>query len=237
MQKKFTLGFSLGVVMVLLASCTPPAATASTVATPPALPAYDGPRASVVVASFECKAAKCNEGANAFIFIGSTQVSAIGNGIADAFITTLVQSKRYDVFEAAGNLSVLEGELQVTGSEDAFQGADLAIIGSITEFEPDASGTGGGGFLTGIFGGLAQKKATAGMDIRVIEVATRKIVAVTKVRGEATSTAGLGGAYLGPVGGAMGSYANTPMEEAVAVMLTQGVIDLSNNIPQDYFKY
>jgi curli biogenesis system outer membrane secretion channel CsgG len=235
-MKKLALGFSLLVVLVL-SGCTAPAATASTVAAAPTLPPYDGPRASVVIASFECKAAKCLEISNPYIFFGDVQVSAIGNGISDAFITTLVQSKRFDVYEAAGNLSVLEGELQVTGSEDAFQGADLAIIGTITSFEPDASGTSGGGFLTGIFGGLGQQKATAAMDVRVIEVSTRKIVAVTKVQGEATSTSGLGGAFLGPVGGAMSSYANTPMEEAVAVMLNQAALDLSNNIPKDYFKY
>jgi curli biogenesis system outer membrane secretion channel CsgG len=236
MLKKLTLSFSL-MILLLLASCTPPAATASTVATPPSLPDYNGPKASIVVASFECKAAKCLEIANPYIFFGDVQVSAIGNGISDAFITTLVQSKRFDVYEAAGNLAVLEGELSVTGSEDAFQGADLAIIGTITSFEPDASGTSGGGFLTGIFGGLGQQKATASMDVRVIEVASRKIVAVTKVQGEATSTSGLGGAFLGPVGGAMSTYANTPMEEAVAVMLNQAAIDLSKNIPQEYFKY
>lgn len=236
MLKTFTLSFSL-IALMLLASCTAPAATASTVATPPSLPAYDGPKASVVVASFECKAAKCLEIANPYIFFGEVQVSAIGNGISDAFITTLVQSKRFDVYEAAGNLAVLEGELSVTGSEDAFQGADLAIIGTITSFEPSASGTSGGGFLTNIFGGLGQQKATAAMDVRVIEVASRKIVAVTKVQGEATSTSGLGGAFLGPVGGAMSSYANTPMEEAVAVMLNQAAIDISNNIPKEYFKY
>jgi curli biogenesis system outer membrane secretion channel CsgG len=235
-MKKLALGFSL-LVTLLLSSCTAPAATATTVAAAPTLPPYDGPKASVVVASFECKAAKCLEISNPYIFFGDVQVSAIGNGISDAFITTLVQSKRFDVYEAAGNLSVLEGELQVTGSEDAFQGADLAIIGTITSFEPDASGTSGGGFLTGIFGGLGQQKATASMDVRVIEVASRKIVAVTKVKGEATSTSGLGGALLGPVGGAMSSYANTPMEEAVAVMLNQAAVDLSTNIPEDYYKY
>lgn len=235
-MKKLALGL-LFLASLVLSSCTAPAATASTVAAAPTLPPYDGPKASVVVASFECKAAKCLEIANPYIFFGDLQVSAIGNGISDAFITTLVQSKRFDVYEAAGNLAVLEGELQVTGSEDAFQGADLAIIGTITSFEPASSGTGGGGFFGSLFGGLSEKKATASMDVRVIEVSSRKIVAVTKVKGEATSTSGLGGAFLGPVGGEMSSFANTPMEEAIAIMLNQAAVDLSTNIPEEYYKY
>jgi curli biogenesis system outer membrane secretion channel CsgG len=209
----------------LLSSCTP--GVSSQTEQLPELPAYSGAKAKLVLGEFECNARNCDNG--------------VGRGISDAMVTTMVLSNRFQVVEAADNLGVLTAELNVTGSEDAFQGADLAIIGSIIQFEPNASGTGGGGgiggFFAGIVGGLGEQKATATIDVRVVDIKTRTIVTVSRVTGEATSTAAGGGAFVLGAFAGLGTYTNTPMETALQKMVINAVIDLGEKIPQDYYKY
>lgn len=212
-------------LIVLLSSCTP--GTSSQTEQLPELPAYNGPKAKVVLGEFECNARNCESG--------------VGRGISDAMITTMVLSNRFQVVEAADNLGVLTAELNVTGDANAFQGADLAVIGSIIQFEPNASGTGGGGgiggIIGGIVGGLGEKKATATIDVRIVDIKTRTIVTVSRVTGEATSTAAGGGAFvLGAFAGLV-TYTNTPMETALQKMVINSVIDLGEKIPKDYYKY
>ena len=222
MKRPVSFGLCIGFVLVLLTSCTP--GVTSQVQEVPSLPQYDGPKASVVLGSFDCRAANCYTG--------------VGDGISDAMLTALVQSNRFQVVEASGNLGTLESELNVTGEAGAFQGADLAIIGAVTQFEPNASGTGSGGGVLGLFGGGSANKATAAIDLRVVDVRTRNIVAVTRVTGEATSVGLDGGARaFGLGGGALSTYENTPMETAIQDMIYTAVIELGNKIPQDYYRY
>ena len=207
---------------LLLSGCTP--GVSSQVQEVPDLPAYSGPKASVVLGSFECRATNCYTG--------------VGEGISDAMLTALVQSNRFQVVEASANLGTLESELNVTGESEAFQGADLAIIGSVTQFEPNASGTGSSGGVLGLFGGGSANKATATIDLRVVDVRTRNIVSVTRVTGEATSVGVSGGSRVfGLGGGALSTYENTPMETAIQDMIYTAVIELGNKIPQDYYRY
>ena len=205
----------------LFAGCKP-GATSQVEEVPP-LPAYSGPKASVVLGSFECQANNC--------YLG------VGRGIADAMVTAMVQAGRFQVVEAADNLGVLQNELDVTGDASAFQGADLAIIGTVTQFEPNAGGTSGSGSVLGMFGGGSVNKASATIDLRVVDIKTRNIVAVTKVTGEATSVGMSGGRYGWFSGGSLSTYENTPMETALQKMIYTAVVELSNKIPQVYYLY
>jgi curli biogenesis system outer membrane secretion channel CsgG len=222
----------LAVILVsLLASCTP--GVSATTEQLPEIPPYAGPKAKIVLGEFECNANNCETG--------------VGRGISDAMVTTMVFSERFQVVEAASNLGVLTEELNVTGAEDAFQGADLAVIGSIIQFEPNASGQGGGGgigtWFGNVIGGFAgQQTATATVDIRVVDIKTRTIVTASRVTGEATSVAAGGGGRLGnifrgAVGGGFAQYTNTPMETALQKMVINAVIDLGDKIPQEYYRY
>ena len=215
-------GICIGVALVLLAGCAP--GVSSQVQEVPNLPAYDGPRASIVLGSFDCSAANCFQG--------------IGEGMADAMVTALVQSSRFQVVEASGNLGTLEDELNVTGEAGAFEGADLALVGSVTQFEPNAGGTESRGGVLNLFGGGSANRATAAIDLRVVDVRTRTIVAVARVTGEATSVGLSGGARAFGLGsGALSTYENTPMETAIQDMIYTAVIELGNKIPQEYYRY
>jgi curli biogenesis system outer membrane secretion channel CsgG len=215
----------------VLSSCTP--GVSATTEQLPEIPPYAGPKAKIVLGEFECNANNCESG--------------VGRGISDAMVTTMVFSERFQVVEAADNLGVLTAELNVTGEDDAFQGADLAVIGNIIQFEPNASGQGGSGGIGRVFGSVlggfaSQQTASATIDIRVVDIKTRTIVTATRVTGEATSVAAGGGGRLGnifrgAVGGSFSQYTNTPMETALQKMVINAVIDLGDKIPQEYYRY
>ncbi len=220
---------TLGILgLVLLASCTPAtigSTQTSTVQAHSQLPPYNGPKASVVVSEFECKAAKC--------------IHRIGRGMADALISSLVMSNRFEVLESSGNLGVLQSELNVTGESSAFQGSDIAILAAVTAFEPNAAGAGGVGiaaplpFIGAV--GASKKEAYVAIDLRLVDIRTRQVIAVSKIEGLASRFGGgiFGGGVLGGV--AIAGYQNTPMEKAIADLIDNVVLDIVNKVPASYY--
>ncbi len=215
-------------MLVLLVSCTPATVgdtKTSTVQSNPQLPPYNGPKASIVVSEFECKAAKCGY--------------QIGRGMADALISSLVMSNRFEVLESSSNVDILQDELDITGESDSFAGADVAIIAAVTAFEPNASGVGGaaGSISLPLVGGVAagKKDAYVAIDLRLVDIRTRRIISVSKVEGLASRFGGalFGGGILGGV--AIAGYQNTPMEKAIAELIDNSVLDIINKLPPQYY--
>ncbi len=202
---------------------------------------YHGPKARIAVANFKCKAAKCYEG--------------IGSGIKDMLIDSLFRSNRFIVLERGEAFNDVEKELEMENGElfNKKQGprgghlerADILVTGAIVAFEPNASGIGGGvgSVIGGILGGIGVKSKNAyiAADIRLIDVATGRIINSTRVEGKASSfsVGGLGGGLIGrvPLGGALRVYKNTPMEKAVMVMLDNAVREISRLVPEEYYRY
>ena len=204
---------------------------------------YQGPKARIAVASFKCKAAKCN--------------GEIGSGLSDMLATALFKSGRFIVLERGEGLEELKKELNLgqSGYVEAgkapkiglMEGADILVIGAITAFEPNASGIGGGGVvapfrvpLIGAVGG-AKKEAYIAADIRLADVRTGRIINATRVEGKASSwkLGGLGGTIIGSValGAGLGGYKNTPMEKAIAVVLDRAVQEIARMVPESYYRY
>ena len=102
---------------------------------------YKGAKARIAVASFKCKAAKCN--------------GEIGSGIADMLTTALFNSGKFIVIERSNEgFSAVERELQLSQSMikqnrqiNNLEGADILVVGAITAFEPKAGGIGAGGVV------------------------------------------------------------------------------------------
>ncbi len=204
---------------------------------------YQGPKARIAVASFKCKAAKCN--------------GEIGSGIADMLATALFKTGKFIVLERGEGLEEIKKELNLGQSGyvaagkapkiGLLEGADILVVGAITAFEPDASGIKGGvgvspfrvPFLAGIGG--AKKEAYIAADIRLVDVRTGRVINATRVEGKASSwkLGGLGGTIIGTValGGALGAYKNTPMEKAIAVMLDRAVQEIAKMVPESYYRY
>ncbi len=204
--------------------------------------AYQGSKARIAVADFDCKAAKAT--------------SEIGTGLREMLVTALMQSNRFRVLERQVLHAVMqEQELAASGAGQSggpargqLKTADLLVTAAVTEFEPGASGGragigGGGGIGRGVLGavlGGAINKAHMAMDIRIVDTSTSEILAATRVEGQATDiSGGIAAGFLGSwaLGGGLSGYANTPMEKAIRVCIIEAVNYISGSIPQNYYKY
>lgn len=199
---------------------------------------YKGPKARIAVASFKCKAAKCN--------------GQIGSGIADMLTTALFRSGKFIVVERSNEgLSAIEREYRLNTNMNRpvrnLEGADILVVGAITAFEPKAGGITAGGIVVpkGVpfIGGMkfGKNEAYIAADIRLIDVRTGRIINATTVEGRASkwNIGGLGGGFTSSMalGGGLSVYKNTPMEKAVRVMIDNAVKAISKLVPENYFRY
>lgn len=204
--------------------------------------AYNGPKARVAVSRFTDKTGK------------GWYTSSIGNGMADQLTTALFNSNRFIVLERDTLGDVMsEQDLGASGrirrdtaaAIGQIEGAELLIVGAVTEFMGNASGGGGGlgGVAPGIFGAIAGgfRKAHMAIDIRVIDARTSRILLATSVEGEASdvSLGGLLGGFGGggALAGALGGWKNTPTEKALRICIQKAVDFISTKTPTNYFHY
>ncbi len=143
--------------------------------------AIAGPKRTVAVADF-------NAITNFLEQYGEVDV---GGGLAAMLASALVESGQFIVVERAGLGAVLsEQELAATGTvspeQDApagrLTGAQLLIMGSVTELSQAARGKSFGLGLGGIGLSPRSQTGTVGMDIRVIDTVTSEVVSSYLVR-------------------------------------------------------
>jgi curli biogenesis system outer membrane secretion channel CsgG len=182
---------------------------------------------------------------------------AIGDGMADMLATSLFNTNRFIVLERQAVQDVIqEQNLGASGrvsKETAaaigkIEGAELLVMGAVTEFEPGTSGgTGGisgagipgwgGKILGGITGGF--REAHLAIDLRLVDSRTSRIVAATSVEGTATDV-NLGGLLGGSgssvaLAGSLGGWSKTPMEKALRVCLNKAVEFVVSQTPPQYY--
>lgn len=176
------------------------------------------PKASVQVADFENAAGQ----------------SSAGPGLRRMFIAALANSGRFVI-----------ADNQRKGQE---RPVDLVIAATVAEFEPQASGGtagvgGGGGVGSGLMGGLlgaTLNKAHVALEIRIAKAGEARVLAQTRVRGQAADVSG--GSLAGYLGGweldaSLAGYANTPMEKAIRICIIEATRYVSKSVPEEYFKY
>jgi curli biogenesis system outer membrane secretion channel CsgG len=121
--------------------------------------------------------------------------NSLGEGMADMLITALVKSKKFMVLERQEIERLLQeqqfGESFMVTPETApkvgqMLGAELFVIGSVTEFGQKESDISGG---TSLFGaGLKTKTSRAAVDIRLVNTTTGEIIASETEEGSKSST-------------------------------------------------
>lgn len=201
---------TLALALPASAQTAPATSTAAPVVAAPALPTG---QVNIAVGTFKCKAAKC--------------YSDLGEGVADALTTALLNTGKFAVYERE-NTQQLTEEVFFNGGA-AFQGAEVLIFGSITQYEPEASG-GGLSFL-GI--SVGQKSSTIGIDLRIVDAKTRRVVGATQVQGKAEGNS-FNVSGLLPVN--IGSQSSPQIEAAITQMLNNAVQQLLLKIPSSYYK-
>jgi len=110
----------------------------------------------------------------------------LGSGVADIFIAEAYESQQFRITERAEIDKILyEQDLARSGRinpETAAQvgrieGAELMVLGSVTEFGVQT--TGGGGRVLGVFGGSSETvSARVAVEIRFVDTNTAEILAI-----------------------------------------------------------
>ncbi|HLJ16794.1 MAG TPA: CsgG/HfaB family protein [Bryobacteraceae bacterium] len=178
----------------------------------------------------------------------------IGKGISDMLVDRLVSSGAYSVIERKA-LDKIMAEQNFSNSDRAdansaaklgrLLGANVIIVGSITQFGRDDKSVGVGGGAFGGFGskyglgGVGKKnaKAVVVLTARLVNVDTGEILASASGKGESKRSGmnllGAGGGNGGGGGGDVNmnssNFANTIIGEAV----NEAVNDLSAKLVQD----
>lgn len=204
-----------------------------------------GPKARIAVSRFTNKTGK------------GWYTGEIGDGMADMLATSLFNTNRFIVLERQGLKEVMqEQNLGASGrvsQETAapigkIEGAELLVMGAVTEFEPGSKGGGGsvggagipgvGGLIFGaISGGF--KESHLAIDLRLVDARTSRIVHATSVEGTATDVnlgGLLGGAGAGvAMAGSLGGWSKTPMEKALRICLNKAVEFVVSQTPAQYY--
>jgi len=177
----------------------------------------------------------------------------IGNGMADQLTTALVNTNKFIVLERANLSSVLaEQDLAAAGRVSGhtaaaygeIEGAEIAVIASVTEFDDGTSGASIGG--SNMFGKLFNSVSAGfsgthmAIDLRLVDTRTSRILFAQSVEGGSTdydftsSITNLGGSLLG---GNLSSWSNTPKEKALREIIDKTVKSMLTKIPAKYYRY
>lgn len=203
--------------------------------------AYQGNKARITVGTIKSKTGKCTYDMAAAI--GEMLSTALANN--DKFI---VLASGEEVAELIDEIDFGQSEYVEEGrgpDKGLMEGADILITGAVTAFKPDAGGSGGGlrGLGKKAFGkiGIKTKKAEIRMDIKLIDIRTRRILKAKSVKAKSTSwgTDIAGGGLVSDVAmiGDLGVYSDGPMEDAIRTALAKMVELIAKEIPKEYYRY
>jgi curli biogenesis system outer membrane secretion channel CsgG len=154
----------------------------------------------------------------------------VGRELADMLASELASTKAFHVLERREIDAVLgEQDLGASGRVSRstrakmgrIKGAQYLIAGTVSAYEENTSGTGGGIGIAGFSIGGKKEKAYIAVDLKVIDAETGEIVDSRTV--EATSSSGglsLGG-HVGMFSGSLGKYEKTPTGKAIRACIIE----------------
>ncbi len=179
------------------------------------------------------------------------EAAAIGEMLSTALANNpkfIVLASQEEVDELIDEIELGESQYTEEGrgpEKGLMEGADILVTGAVTEFEPDAGGSGGGlgGLTKKAFGavGVKKKEAQINMDIKLIDIRTRRIIKAMSLEGKATKwkTDMKGGGWTKDIAfaGGLSVYDNEPMGDAIRTVLAKAVEKLEKETPDEYYRY
>ncbi|PKK82499.1 MAG: hypothetical protein CVT49_13455 [candidate division Zixibacteria bacterium HGW-Zixibacteria-1] len=202
---------------------------------------YQGNKARVTVGKVDDKAEGCSY--------------EVAEAMGEMLSTALAQHEKFIVLAGKDDMGDLIDEIDLGQSgyveegrgpeKGLMEGADIMVTGAITGFEPEASGGGGalGGLKKKAFGAIGAEKKDAKilMDLKLYDIRTRRVIKAMSLEGKASSwkVGGVGGGWSDDIAlaGALGMYANEPMEKAIREVLGKAVKEIAKETPDEYFRY
>lgn len=212
----------------------------------PLIMPYSGKRATVKLADFDIKTAKAE--------------GQVGGALREMLLVALANSGRFIVvtpipLKLSGESALREDRKDSSTSQseeiqlqDKNLNADLIIVVTVEDFEPEASGGragvgGGGGAASGFLGGVpgtTSGKAQSVWGIHLLDKTTSQVLASGSIKGQAGDIVGVSAqGFFGdwPLAPGLSAYADTPMEKAIRLCIIEVVRYLSENVPEQYYRY
>jgi len=150
--------------------------------------------------------------------------SDVGRDLASMLTNELASTEKFKVVERAKLGKVLEEQdlaeagriSKKTGAKiGKLTGAQYLVYATVSAFDTNTAGTGGGIGFRGISIGGKKEEAYLAVDLRVVDTTTGEIEFTRTVEGRATSYGISGGVSRGGFSGGLGKYEKTPTGKAI----------------------
>ncbi len=206
------------------------------------VPKCEKPIGKIALGKVTCKAASCSNPKTptaSFLqqitsLTGQPAYEGIGQGIGDMLISALKQTGCFEVLERE-SLEELKQEMALMGKKIELEAADFLVGGAVTSLTMEMTNTNLGLGIIPVLSAMDIKKTRAivGMDIRIIDVNSRKVT-FTKSYEANNQKSGLGivagaGWHGAGFGGILSQLKGTALEEVVRDVVVRATVDIVNS--------
>jgi len=156
--------------------------------------------------------------------------ASIGRDLQDMLISELASTKSFQVLERKEIDAVLsEQDLGASGRVSKatkakmgkLKGAKYLVAATVSAYEEDTSGTGGGIGIAGFSIGGKKEKAYMAVDLKIIDTTTGEIADARTVEASSSSSALSLGGHVGIFSGGLSQYSKTPTGKAIRACIIE----------------
>ncbi|MBI5100632.1 MAG: penicillin-binding protein activator LpoB [Nitrospirae bacterium] len=156
--------------------------------------------------------------------------ASVGHELQDMLASELASTKSFQVLERKEIDAVLgEQDLGKSGRVDKktrakigkIKGAKYLVAATVSAYEEDTSGTGGGIGIGGFSVGGKSEKAYMAVDLKIIDTTTGEIVDARTVEATSSSSGLNLAGHVGIFSGSLGKYEKTPTGKAIRACIIE----------------
>lgn len=154
--------------------------------------------------------------------VGSDLAGMLTNELAGTGKFKMVERDKLDAVLDEQDLADSGRVSKKTGAKiGKLTGAQYLVVATLSAFESDVKGTGGGLSFRGISVGGKKEDAYMAVDLRVIDTTTGEIEFTRTVEARASSGGLAVGVYRGGFGGNLSKYEKTPTGKAIRAVIME----------------
>ncbi len=154
--------------------------------------------------------------------VGSELAGMLTNELASTGKFKMVERQKLDAVLEEQDLADSGRISKKSGAKiGKLTGAQYLVVATLSSFESDVKGTGGGLSFRGISVGGKKEEAYLAVDLRVIDTTTGDVEYTRSVEARASSGGLAVGVYRGGFGGNLGKYEKTPTGKAIRAVIME----------------
>lgn len=154
--------------------------------------------------------------------VGSDLASMLSNELASTEKFKMVERHNLEAVLGEQDLAASGRVSKATGAKlGKVTGAQYVVVATVTAFDSNTAGTGGGISFHGIGVGGKHEEAYIAVDLRVIDTTTGEIEFTRTVEARSSSNGLALGVSRGGFGGSLGSYEKTPTGKAIRGVIVE----------------